>query len=200
MWPRINYEKSWERFWDDCFKLSSSKVKGRVLLDSFPYLISFGFQAFRYYQARIKHSRDNLEHIFMEDMSFSSPIGRTFISWHFHRLRLDPLSASWQLLWLRKVPQTVTNTFAIHVETHLSRPSDTLPLCTNVFLSQKPRKTFGLKNVEIQTHQMVKRVSVLGCGSWGTAIVKVVADNVASSGEFYSEVTCPAYGFYLTNV
>ncbi|CAH8632838.1 unnamed protein product [Schistosoma curassoni] len=35
---------------------------------------------------------------------------------------------------------------------------------------------------------MVKRVSVLGCGSWGTAIVKVVADNVASSGEFYSEV------------
>ncbi|KAH9589910.1 Glycerol-3-phosphate dehydrogenase, variant 4 [Schistosoma haematobium] len=35
---------------------------------------------------------------------------------------------------------------------------------------------------------MIKRVSVLGCGSWGTAIVKVVADNVASSGEFYSEV------------
>ncbi|VDP42387.1 unnamed protein product [Schistosoma margrebowiei] len=55
-------------------------------------------------------------------------------------------------------------------------------------VTQKLRKTFGLKDVEIQAHQMVKRVSVLGCGSWGTAIVKVVADNVASSGEFHSKV------------
>ncbi|CAH8609508.1 unnamed protein product [Heterobilharzia americana] len=34
----------------------------------------------------------------------------------------------------------------------------------------------------------MKRVVVLGCCSWGTAIVKVVADNVASSDEFFNEV------------
>uniref|UniRef100_C1LG66 Glycerol-3-phosphate dehydrogenase [NAD(+)] n=1 Tax=Schistosoma japonicum TaxID=6182 RepID=C1LG66_SCHJA len=36
--------------------------------------------------------------------------------------------------------------------------------------------------------EMYKRVSVLGCGSWGTAIAKVVADNVIFSDEFCSEV------------
>ncbi|KAK4475572.1 hypothetical protein MN116_000850 [Schistosoma mekongi] len=35
---------------------------------------------------------------------------------------------------------------------------------------------------------MSKRVSVLGCGSWGTAIAKVVADNVIFPDEFCSEV------------
>ncbi|CAH8593676.1 unnamed protein product [Schistosoma turkestanicum] len=35
---------------------------------------------------------------------------------------------------------------------------------------------------------MVKRVSVLGCGSWGTALVKAVADNVLLSHEFCSKV------------
>uniref|UniRef100_A0AA85JCM7 Glycerol-3-phosphate dehydrogenase [NAD(+)] n=1 Tax=Trichobilharzia regenti TaxID=157069 RepID=A0AA85JCM7_TRIRE len=35
---------------------------------------------------------------------------------------------------------------------------------------------------------MVKRVVVLGCGAWGTATVKLVADNVKSSKEFHEEV------------
>nr|CAH8873084.1 unnamed protein product [Trichobilharzia regenti] len=35
---------------------------------------------------------------------------------------------------------------------------------------------------------MVKRVVVLGCGAWGTATVKLVADNVMSSKEFHEEV------------
>ncbi|TNN07657.1 Glycerol-3-phosphate dehydrogenase [NAD(+)] [Schistosoma japonicum] len=35
----------------------------------------------------------------------------------------------------------------------------------------------------------MKRVSVLGCGAWGTAISRVIAENVVSSNEFCSEIT-----------
>ncbi|CAH8609466.1 unnamed protein product [Heterobilharzia americana] len=34
----------------------------------------------------------------------------------------------------------------------------------------------------------MKRVAVLGCGAWGTAVARVIAENAASSNEFCSEV------------